>query len=428
MGKRRRVAIVAGVRTPFTKRGTSLAGLSALELGIRVTAELLQRAGVAPSQVEQLVCGQVVQAPGVHNVAREIALGSGLGPTVEAYTVSRACASGYQAVVSVAEAILAGTIDCGVATGTDSASQVPLALEPQVTPTLTRALQGRTLGERLGALAKLRPRDLVPGAPALAERSTGLTMGQSAEQMAQQNGISRQEQDRFAHRSHTRAAAAWTDGRLAEEVMPLYLPPQFPVIERDGSVRSDSSLPAYARLAPVFDRRHGTVTAGNSSPLSDGAAAVLLMSEERARAEGLQVLATLRAHAFAALDPHEQLLLGPAYAIPRALTRAGVDFADLSLIDMHEAFAAQVLSCIQAIESDAFARQQLGRSRRIGTLDWDRFNVLGGSLAMGHPFAATGVRQLLQTANQLVRIGGELALITTCAAGGQGAAIVLEAA
>jgi acetyl-CoA acyltransferase len=210
--------------------------------------------------------------------------------------------------------------------------------------------------------------------------------------------------------------------------MPLYLPPAFPVVERDTTVRPDSNLPAYARLAPVFDHQHGTITAGNSSPLSDGAAAVLLMSEQLAREMGVEVLATLRSYAFVGLDPSDQLLLGPAFAIPRALARGEIDFSDLDLVDLHEAFAAQVLSCTQAIESKTFAQNRLGRSKRIGTIDWDRFNVLGGSLAMGHPFAATGIRQVVQTANQLARHGGELALCSTCAAGGLGAALVLEAA
>jgi acetyl-CoA acyltransferase len=428
MGKSRRVAIVAGVRTPFAKQGTALSGLSALELGVKVTAELLRRTSVAPAGIEQVVFGQVIQSPGLHNIAREISLEAGLSPTVDAFTVSRACASGYQAVVSVAEAILAGTIGCGVAGGAESTSHVALALEPRVSAALQRSGRARSVAGRLTALASLRARDLIPSPPPLTERSTGLTMGESAEKMAQENGISRLDQDRYAHQSHVRAAAAWDDGRLADEVMSLYLPTGGPIVERDGSVRADSNLDSYARLPPVFDSRHGTVTAGNSSPLSDGAAALLLMREDLARDAGAPVLATLRSYAFTGLDPADQLLLGSAYAIPLALSRAGIAFADLDLVDMHEAFAAQVLSSVRAIESERFAREKLGRSKLVGKIDWDRFNVLGGSLAMGHPFAATGIRQIVQTANQLGRSGGELALCTTCAAGGLGAALILEAA
>jgi len=253
-------------------------------------------------------------------------------------------------------------------------------------------------------------------------------MGESAEKMAKENGISRSDQDAFAHRSHTLSAQAWADGRMREEVMSVFVPPTYEVFDEDNLVRKDSELEAYAQLKPVFDRRYGTVTAGNSSPLTDGASALLLMSEKKAKHLGLDVLGYLRSYAFTALDPAEQLLMGPAYAAPLALDRAELKLKNMDLIDMHEAFAAQVLSNIQAFESDVFAQQKLGREKRVGKVDWEKLNVSGGSIALGHPFAATGARQITQALRELRRRGGHYALCTACAAGGLGAALVLEAA
>jgi acetyl-CoA acyltransferase len=268
----------------------------------------------------------------------------------------------------------------------------------------------------------------MPVPPALKELSTGLTMGESAEKMAKENAIERRAQDELAHRSHTLAARAWQEGRFADQVMHVYAPPGYAPVVEDNLVRKDSELESYAKLKPVFDRKYGTITAGNSSPLTDGASAVLLMSEDKAKAEGMPILGFIKSYAFAALDPAGQMLMGPSYATPIALARAKLSLADIDLIDMHEAFAAQVLSNTQAFESDAFARDKLGRSSKIGKVDWDKLNVTGGSIAIGHPFAATGARQIVQALRELQRRGGSHALCTACAAGGLGAAMVLEAA
>lgn len=429
MGKKngRRVAVVAGLRTPFAKSGTAYRNLSALDLGKLVVAEMLERSNVRPEDVQQLVYGQVVPSLSAPNIAREIVLSTGMPRSIEAYSVSRACATSYQSTVNVAEAILAGTIDCGVAGGADSASDVPIAVSKKLAEALIAASRARSFGDRLKAFSKLGPKDLVPVPPALKEPSTGLTMGESAEKMAKENGISRKAQDELAHRSHSLAAAAWEDGRFEQEVMHVFVPPTFDAFAEDNLVRKDSSVDSYEKLRPAFDRKHGTITAGNSSPLTDGASAVLLMSEEKAKADGFDVLGFIRSYAFAALDPAGQMLMGPSHATPLALDRAGVKLKDMSLVDMHEAFAAQVLSNTQAFESDTWSKEHLGRSKRIGEIDWDKFNVSGGSIAIGHPFAATGGRQITQTLNELRRRGGDLALCTACAAGGLGAAMVLEA-
>ncbi len=421
-----RVALIAGLRTPFVRQGTSLRTMTALDLGAGVVRELVARTGIATRDIERVVFGQVVPSLGALNIAREIVIDSGLPRDTDASSVARACTTSYQTVIDLARAIARGDVDGGVAGGADSASDVPVAVSKKLAQALIRLGRARSVADRLMAFRHLTPRDFLPEPPALAERSTGLTMGEHAEQMAQHNAIGRQAQDEFAHRSHSLAARAWADGRFGEEVMTVYVPPRYEPVGDDNLIRRDSNLADYTALRPVFDRRFGTITAGNSSALSDGASAVILMREDKARALGLVPLAYLRSHATTALDPRGQMLMGPAYAIPRALDRAGIDFGDLDLVDLHEAFAAQVLSVIQAIESNAWASDHLGRGQAIGRIDWTRFNVAGGSLALGHPFAATGTRQLTQVARELGRRGGGLGLIAACAAGGLGAAIVIE--
>ena len=425
----KRVAIVAGLRTPFAKQWTAYKEVSALDLGKIAVAELLQRTGIDPSEIQQVVYGQVVPSIPAPNIAREVVLGTGMPRDIEAYSVSRACATSYQSTVNVAESIMAGAIDCGISGGADSASDVPITVSKRLADALIAATKARSVGERMQAFAGLRPRDLAPVPPAVKEFSTGLTMGESAEQMAKENHISREAQDEFAHRSHTLAARAWAEGKFNDEVMDVFVPNRYGThIREDNLVRKDTKLESYAKLRPAFDKKHGTVTAGNSSPLTDGASAMLMMREDKAKALGFEPLGFVRSYAFAALDPKGQLLMGPSYATPTALDRAGIKLSDLDLIDMHEAFAAQILSNTQAFESKEWAERQLGRSEAIGEIDWNKFNVNGGSISLGHPFAATGARQITQTLRELKRRGGELALCTACAAGGLGAAMVLEAA
>ena len=424
----KRAAIVAGLRTPFQRQGSGFAAQSALELGVLVTNELCARVGLSVNEIDQLVFGQVLPSIEAPNIAREIVLATGLPRSIEAFSVSRACATSYQSTVSAVEAIWAGAAAVVIAGGADSASDVPITVKKPLARALLTASKARSLTERLKAFAHLTPSDLVPVAPAIAEYSTGLSMGESAEKMAKENGITRAAQDAFAHRSHLLAARAWADGRLGGEVMSVFAAPRFDEVSGDNLVRADSTLEAYAKLRPAFDRKNGTVTAGNSSPLTDGAAALIVMHEDKAKSLGLEPLGFVRSYAFAAVDPRGQLLMGPAHATPLALERAGLELSDMSLVDMHEAFAAQVLSNTQAFESSAFAARELGRSKAIGAIDWDNFNVSGGSIALGHPFAATGARQIHQTLRELRRRKGQFALCTACAAGGLGAALVLEAA
>jgi len=428
LGKKgERVAIVAGLRTPFAKQWSAYREVSALDLGKIVVNELLQRTGVDPSLIEQVVYGQVVPSVHAPNIAREIVLGTGMPRDIDAFSVSRACATSYQSTINVAEAIATGTIAVGLAGGADSSSDVPITVSKRLAAALIEASKAKTLQQRLQAFMGLKPGDLAPVPPAIKEPSTGLTMGESAEKMAQENGISRKAQDDLAHRSHTLAAKAWAEGKLDGEVMEVFVPSKYAEsIRKDNLVREKSERESYDKLKPAFDKKYGTITAGNASPLTDGASAVLVMREDVAKAHGLDVLGFIKSYAFAALDPKGQMLMGPSYATPKALDRAGITLKDLALLDMHEAFAAQVLSNTQAFESKAWAQKHLGRDEAIGTIDWDTFNVSGGSLALGHPFAATGARQITQTLNELKRRGGGLGLCTACAAGGLGAAIVLE--
>ncbi|WP_312387580.1 acetyl-CoA C-acyltransferase FadI [Atlantibacter hermannii] len=422
-----RIAIISGLRTPFARQATAFHGIPAVDLGKMVVSELLARSEISPDVIEQLVFGQVVQMPEAPNIAREIVLGTGMNVHTDAYSVSRACATSFQAVANVAESLMAGTIRAGIAGGADSSSVLPIGVSKKLARVLVDVNKARTTGQRLKLFSRLRLRDLMPVPPAVAEYSTGLRMGDTAEQMAKTHAITREQQDALAHRSHMRAAQAWQEGKFADEVMTAYVPPYREPFSEDNNIRKNSSQADYAKLRPAFDRKHGTVTAANSTPLTDGAAALIMMTESRAKELGLTPLGYLRSYAFTAVDVWQDMLLGPAWATPLALDRAGLTLADLTLFDMHEAFAAQTLANLKMLASDRFAREVLGRAHATGEVDDAIFNVMGGSIAYGHPFAATGARMIVQTLNELRRRGGGFGLVTACAAGGLGAAMVLEA-
>ena len=423
----RRAAIVAGVRTPFVKAGTDFRDLSAVDLGALVVNELVVRSGIPPKDFDSVVFGQVIPSPTVTLIGREMVLRTQLPRSVQAHTVARACATSIQTTTDAADQIVLGHSDVAVSGGAESISDAPIFASRSLAQALVEVSRAKSLPDRLKILARLRPKDLAPVPPALKEPTTGLTMGESAEIMAQKNGISRQAQDELALQSHLRAAAAWEAGKLDGEVMKVPIPPDYDAVSsRDNIVRRDTTLEALAQLRPVFDKRYGTITAGNASPLTDGAAALVVASEEKVKALGLTPLGYVRAYAYAALDPRDQLLQGPAYAAPVALDRAGLRLADMDLVDMHEAFAAQVLSNLKAFASRTFAQEKLGRSEPLGEIDPAKLNVNGGSIALGHPFAATGARMIVQTLRELGRRKGQFALLTVCAAGALGAALVLE--
>ena len=424
----RRVAIIDGVRTPFAKAGTALKGLSAIDLGKIAVSELVQRTDLDPALIDLLVFGTVIPSVLAPNIAREIALMPLLPKSVQAWSVSRACASANHAITDAADQIALGHAHVAIAGGAESLSNVPILHSRGFSDALVAASKAKTLGQRLQAFAKVRAKDFIPITPAIAEPTTGESMGQSAEKMAKLNAITRAEQDQLALASHANAAQGTADGRLTAELAPAFIPPRYAeAITQDNGIRTDTTMEALSVLKPVFDRRYGTVTAGNASPLTDGGGAVLLMSEERAKSLGFRPKAYIRSYAYAALDPGEQLLQAPVLAAPMALQRAGLTLRDIDLVEMHEAFAAQVLSNLRGFESQQWA-ERAGFSKPVGEVDRSTLNVMGGSLAIGHPFGATGARITTTLVNELERRGGQFGLMTVCAAGGLGFSMVVERA
>ncbi len=424
----RSVAVVAGARTPFCKAGGKLRRCSAVDLGAVAAREALLRSGVRPQQVDQLIFGIVSAPVGAPNIAREIGLAANFPRTTPAYTVTRACVSANQAVTNAADQIALGQADVIVAGGAEVLSDVPILYGREFRDALFAASKARTPAARLKAFAAVRPKDLMPVAPAIAEPSTGETMGQAAEKMAKAFAIARKDQDSFAAQSHARAIAAWEDGTLAKHVTATPVPGNkgVKVVERDNHPRADSAPEKLAKLRPVFDRKYGSVTAGNASPLTDGASALVLAAEEVARAEGWPILGILRDYRYAAIDPFEHLLMGPVSAVASVLARTGLSLKDIGVIEMHEAFAAQVLANIHGLASATYCREKLGRSQAVGEIDPTLVNLWGGSISLGHPFGATGGRLILQCLDLLARKGEQFGLISACAAGGMGSAMVFE--
>lgn len=414
-GNGRRVAVVAGCRTPFCKAGTALKDARAVDLARYATRELLERTNLPPADVNEVIFGQVVASALVPNIAREVSLLPQFPREIPAFSVNRACASASQAVTAAHDQIALGHADVIIAGGAESLSDIPILASRRLADILVSASKARSLGARITTFAKIRPRDLIPVAPAIAEPSTGESMGQSAEKMAKENRITREAQDRWALRSHQLAAQGTADGRLTAEIAPWFpTRPGADVVTRDNGIRTDSTPEQLAQLRPVFDRRYGSVTAANASPLTDGGSAVLLMSEDAARAHGYEPLAFIRSYSVAAVDPGWQLLQAPIWAVPKALERAGIQWKDLGLIEIHEAFASQVLSNLQG-----FAAKGWEINEAI-------INVMGGSIAIGHPFGATGGRLVTTLANEMRRRDVQFGLISVCAQGGMASAIVLE--
>ncbi len=407
---RRRVAVIAGYRTPFSKAGTDLKDARAVDLARHAARELLERTDLDGRKVDEIVFGQVVPSPLVPNVAREVSLLPQFPKEIPAYSLNRACASAAQAISAAHDQIALGHADIVIAGGVESLSDIPILASRRLADILVEAGKAKTLGRRVGAFSKIRPRDLVPVSPAIAEPSTGETMGQSAEKMAKENHITREAQDRWALRSHELAARGAEDGRLKAELVPWLAT----LVTEDNGIRRDTSLAQMAKLKPVFDRRYGSVTAANSSPLTDGASAVLLMGEDAAQSLGYEPVAFIRSYAVAAVDPGWQLLQAPVWAVPKALERAGIEWKDLGLIEIHEAFAAQVLSNLQGFAAKGWE------------INEEIINVMGGSIAIGHPFGATGGRVVTTLANEMKRRDVQFGLVSICAQGGMGFAMVLE--
>ncbi len=424
----RRVAVIDGCRTPFCRSGTEFADLMAYDLGLMAVSGLIKRARLDPEAVELLVMGTVISEVKTTNLGREVALGAGLPRSVPAFTVTMACVSSLQSFLSCAQAIKTGQVEVAIAAGAEFLSDVPIRFRRPIRKRLIAAQKVKGPMSYLRLMKGLGFKDFLPEQPAIAEFSTGEVMGENCERLTKRLGVSREQQDEYALMSHRRAAKATEEGLLARQIVPAYIPPFKEPVIRDNGFRGDTSLEKLAKLKPAFDRRFGTVTAGNSSFLTDGAAAVLLMSEAAAERLGYEPMAYLKSSAVAALDPLEELLLGPALTVPKALAAAGLELDEVEVIELHEAFAGQVLSVLKLLDDEEFCRERLGRDRPVGAVDFERLNAWGGSLSVGHPFGATGARLITTCCHRLAHEKARYGLVAACAAGAVGIGLVLEAA
>ncbi|KAM9798017.1 trifunctional enzyme subunit beta, mitochondrial [Neosynchiropus ocellatus] len=435
------IVLVEGVRTPFLMSGTTYADMMPHDLARAALQGLLNKTRIPKDSVDYIIYGTVIQEVKTSNVAREAALGAGFSDKIPAHTVTMACISSNQAMTSAVGLIAAGQCDAVVAGGVEFMSDVPIRHSRKMRKTMLSLNKAKTLGARLSLLGGIRLAHLSPELPAVAEFSTAETMGHSADRLAAAFGVSRVEQDEFALRSHSLAKKA-QDAGLLQDVLSFKVPgestvPCLPgnlhvvvsgrdIVSKDNGIRP-SSMEQMSKLKPAFIKPHGTVTAANSSFLTDGASAVLIMSEEKALAMGFKPKAYLRDFVYVSQDPKDQLLLGPTYGTPKVLERAGLTMNDIDVFEFHEAFAGQIMANLKAMDSDWFAQTYMGRKTKVGTPPMDKFNLWGGSLSLGHPFGATGCRLVTTVAHRLQKEGGQYGLVAACAAGGQGHAMVVEA-
>ncbi|MEN8119852.1 MAG: thiolase family protein [Bacteroidota bacterium] len=424
--KIRNVVIIDGSRTPFLRSGTDYQDMMAYELGAAAIKGLIHKTALKTNLIDQVIMGTVIHNIRTPNVARESALIAGLSPLTPAHTVSQACISANVAISQAADMIRLGHYDIAVAGGTDSVSDIPIAFHKKMRKKLFNARKIKNFGDTLKFVSSLRFSDFKPDIPDITEFTTGLSMGQDADLLAARLDISRAEQDEYAVRSHKLAAEAAQSGFFTNEISAVETTPKYKMVSEDNTYRADSSVEKLAKLRPAFDKRNGTLTAANSSFLTDGAGAVLLMEENKAKELGYKAKARIKAYTFVGRDPKNELLLGPAYAIPKVLKMSGLTLNDIGVFEIHEAFAAQVLAVLKSLNSDKFGRDNLGLNTKFGEIPMDKLNTLGGSLSLGHPFGATGSRLVTTAANRLINENQQFAVLAACAAGGHGHAMVIE--
>ncbi|XP_046857335.1 trifunctional enzyme subunit beta, mitochondrial-like [Xenia sp. Carnegie-2017] len=422
--KGKNIVLVDGVRTPFLVSGSDYKDIMAHDLARGALQGLLKRTGCPKDVVDYIVFGTVIQEVKTSNVAREAALGAGFSHKIPAHTVTMACISSNQSITSALGLVASGGADAVIAGGVETMSDVPIRLNRGLRKILLSLNKAKTLGARLGLLSSIRPKHFAPELPAVAEFSTNETMGHSGDRLCAAFGISRREQDEFALRSHTLADQATKEGKLTD-LLEYKVPGKPLIVNKDNGVRV-STLEKMSKLRPAFVRPYGTVTAANASFLTDGASACLIMTEEKALAMGLKPKAYLREYAYVSQDPKDQLLLGPAYATPKVLEKASLKIKDVDVFEYHEAFAGQVLSNLKAMDSDWFGQNYIGRKEKVGAIPMEKLNTWGGSLSIGHPFGATGVRLVTAAANRLINEDGKYALVAACAAGGLGHGMIVE--
>ncbi len=424
----KRVVVIDGARTPFLRSATNYMDLMTYQLGAAAIRGVLTKTGIDPNKIDTVIMGTVISNVKTSNVARESALSAGIPNTVPCHTVTQACISANQAISSGVEKIQTGQADIVIAGGTDSISDAPIMFRKQMRKKLMNAQKLKGIGDMIKFVFSLEIADFKPEAPAVAEFLTGRTMGQDCDILAARYGATRKEQDELAVRSHKMAAAAIEKGYLQKEITPVELPPNFKPVKLDNGVRGETTYEKMASLKPAFTKPHGTLTAANSTFLTDGAAAVLLMSEDKAKELGLTPKAYIHSYTFAATDPGEELLLGPTYAISQLFDKTGLTMDQMDVIELHEAFAGQVVANIKCMASAEFAKTKLGKDKPVGIVNMDKLNLWGGSLAIGHPFGATGARLVTTAANRLHAENGRYALLSACAAGAHGHAMILERA
>ena len=434
----REAVLVDAVRTPFLRSNGAYLDLMAYELGRAAIAGLLAKTGLDPKVVDLVVMGTVVQDPRTSNLAREAMLAAGMESTTPAFTTTLACISATVAATTVVDQIHLGRVDVAIAGGAESLSDPPIRLSKNLRQALVKSQKAKGAKGYLEIVKELSPEDLIPDIPSAAEFSTGLTMGESCERFAKRVGVSRKESDEFAARSHVLAARAWKEGRYADEVVAVPIPPKMELVKEDDGPRGDSTVESLAGLRPAFDRELGLITAGSSSFLTDGGSAVLLVARERCDQlgltpgalgedqRGLLPRAVVKDYVYAAGDPLEELLAGPALAVPLLLERNGLQARDVGVWEIHEAFAAQMVANLKLMAAKKFLEERVGVRIAPIEIPLDRINPWGGSLSIGHPFGATGGRLLATASRRLQVTGDRYAVVTGCAAGGHGSAILLE--
>lgn len=446
MANDRDVVLVEGVRTPFVKSDTKFKDVHPAELGRVAVHELIERANLDVEAVDEVIMGNTGNPSDAVNISRVIALRAGIPLRTPAFTVHRNCASALESVTTGFERIRAGTCEVVIAGGTENMSQLPLIMSRPFVKAFQRLMTAKGKANQISALMGLLKEDFkqvfqlaftAPLAPAshkpvvsvmegLTDPFVGINMGQTAEILAKEFHLSREEQDQFALRSHQKAVAAMKSGRLGQEITSVFLPPAFKeYVQEDIGPRAEQTIEQLAKLRPFFDRKYGTITVGNACPITDGAAAVLLMSRAKAKELGMKPVASIRSYAFAGLEP-ERMGLGPAYSTPIALKRAGLTLKDMGLVELNEAFAAQVLACVKALDSDKFAKDKLGLDKKVGSIDPEILNVNGGAIALGHPVGATGTRLVLTLMKEMQKRNVQFGLATLCIGGGQGGSVILE--
>ncbi len=420
----KKIVIIDGCRTPFLKSGTHYMDLMSYQLGQFAIKGLLDKTGIDPKEVDTVVMGTVISNLKTSNVARESALTAGISESTPCHTVTQACISANRAIATAIGEIVLGHADVAIAGGTDSTSDTPIGFSKDMRKKLFKAQKLKGIGDTLKFASSIRPKDLVPETPQVAEYITQRTMGQDCEILVSKYDVGREEQDNFAARSHRLAGEAAE--QLKTEMVEVSFAPKFNPIKIDNGVRGDTTAKKIAKLRPAFDKKNGTLTAANSSFLTDGAAAVLIATEEKAKALGLTPKAEVVDFAFSAQRLEDELLLGPTYATAKVLERTGLKLEDMDVIEFHEAFAGQILANLKCLASDEFAKENLNRTQAVGKVDMDKFNLWGGSLSLGHPFGATGARLVTTAANRLQKENGTYALIAACAAGAHGHAMILK--